>query len=308
MADRNERNRNERSYRDNDYNESRQAEQFDESSSGQEVDFDRRDRDQMGETSGRGGGDFYYEEVVIVPRRRRGGNRDEQRGYGGRGQERGYSRDNERRGRGDYDDYDDRERAYGASHYDNRYDRGFQPFTSEDQGGGDFVRGGRRPYGGYGGGYGGGYSDYGESSREYRASREPQYGYRNDYRDRHERGFFDKAGDEIASWFGDEEAARRREMDHRGRGPGNYTRSDERILEDACDNLTDDWRVDARNIQVTVKDGEVTLDGTVEDRGAKRRAEDCVDEISGVKHVQNNLRVQEMTGEETGSSSARRES
>lgn len=38
---------------------------------------------------------------------------------------------------------------------------------------------------------------------------------RNDYRsdDRDDRGFFDRAGDEVRSWFGDEEAERRRERD-----------------------------------------------------------------------------------------------
>src|SRR3954468_10963562 len=30
-----------------------------------------------------------------------------------------------------------------------------------------------------------------------------------------ERGFFDRAGDEVRSWFGDDEAQRRREMDER---------------------------------------------------------------------------------------------
>ncbi len=54
-----------------------------------------------------------------------------------------------------------------------------------------------------------------------------------------------RAGDEVASWFGDEDAARRREQDHRGKGPAGYTRSDERIREDANDTLTEDWRVDA---------------------------------------------------------------
>jgi len=35
-----------------------------------------------------------------------------------------------------------------------------------------------------------------------------------------ERGFFERAGDEISSWFGDDEAERRREMDERGGGGG----------------------------------------------------------------------------------------
>ncbi len=36
----------------------------------------------------------------------------------------------------------------------------------------------------------------------------------------------------------------------------------------------------------------MTLDGTVSTRLQKRRAEDCAEDVSGVKHVQNNLRVQ----------------
>ena len=47
---------------------------------------------------------------------------------------------------------------------------------------------------------------------------------------------------------------------------------------------------------VTVDKGEVTLNGTVTGRDAKRRAEDIVEDLSGVKHVQNNLRVQAASG------------
>lgn len=121
------------------------------------------------------------------------------------------------------------------------------------------------------------------------------HGYADHDEDRH-RGFWNRASDEVASWFGDEDAARRREQDHRGHGPKDYTRSDERIREDANDRLTDDWRIDASNVTVTVEKGEITLNGTVANRQAKRRAEDVVDTISGVKHVQNNLRVQAVGG------------
>ena len=126
-----------------------------------------------------------------------------------------------------------------------------------------------------------------------------------------ERGFFERAGDEIASWFGDEEAQRRRERDagHRGRGPRNYSRSDERIREDVSDRLSDDHHLDASDIVVSVSGGEVTLDGTVDSRAAKRHAEDLAERCSGVLHVQNNLRVRDrqsdfsrsgMTGSGTG--------
>jgi osmotically-inducible protein OsmY len=143
-------------------------------------------------------------------------------------------------------------------------------------------------------GFGDDYYDNGLGSREETRSRSGRPGtgdFGGHKQSDRDRGLLERAGDEVASWFGDVDAARRREEDHRGKGPSNYKRTDERILEDVCDCLTEDRRVDARNIQVTIKDGEVTLDGTVDSREAKRRAEDIVDDISGVGHVQNNLRV-----------------
>lgn len=83
---------------------------------------------------------------------------------------------------------------------------------------------------------------------------------------------------------------------HHGRGPRDYRRSDDRIREDVNDRLTDHHHLDASNIEVEVKDGEVTLNGRVEQRGDKRRAEDCAEQVSGVRHVQNNLRVDEVDG------------
>ncbi len=107
-----------------------------------------------------------------------------------------------------------------------------------------------------------------------------------------DRGFLDKAGDEIASWFGDDDAERRRWADkHRGHGPKGYVRSSERIHEDVCDRLSDDPMVDARDIEVEVSGTEVTLSGTVPTRDQRRRAEAVADGVPGVGHVQNNTRV-----------------
>ena len=112
------------------------------------------------------------------------------------------------------------------------------------------------------------------------------------------RDFWDKASDEVSSWFGDRDAERRREMDkYRGRGPKNYQRSDDRIKEDVNDRLTDDGWLDATNIDVDVKNREVTLSGHVYNRSAKHRAEDIAESVSGVVHVQNNLRVSGTYGE-----------
>ena len=111
------------------------------------------------------------------------------------------------------------------------------------------------------------------------------------------RGWWDRASDEVASWFGDEEAERRRRMDdrreHRGRGPKGYRRSDERIKEDVNDRLSDDYYLDASDVEVSVQNQEVTLTGTVNNRNDKRRAEDLAESVSGVTNVENRLRVKQ---------------
>ena len=81
----------------------------------------------------------------------------------------------------------------------------------------------------------------------------------------------------------------------RGRGPKGYTRSDERILDDVNDRLTDDAWIDASDIEVGVTNGVVTLEGTVPDRNQKRRAEDVAADCSGVHDVANRLRVRRPT-------------
>jgi osmotically-inducible protein OsmY len=198
-------------------------------------------------------------------------------------------------------------------------------------------------------------------------------GYRG--REYGERDKMDRAGDEVRSWFGDDEAAQRRRMDelretrgernwsprpantaertwdrtrdsvrdmtdrdhdgrrglaewndndrgrgftesprysagdsyvaprwntgstapvygnYGGRGPRGYKRGDERIREDVCDRLTEDSRIDASDIEVQVKDGEVSLSGSVRSREEKRFTEDLIERISGVRDVNNNLKV-----------------
>lgn len=112
-----------------------------------------------------------------------------------------------------------------------------------------------------------------------------------------ERGWWDRTSDEVASWFGDEEAERRREMDYRrdggyrGRGPRGYKRSDDRIKEDINDRLTDNSHIDASDIEVEVDGGDVTLTGHVENRYEKRMAADLAEDVSGVKNVANQIRV-----------------
>lgn len=154
----------------------------------------------------------------------------------------------------------------GGANYGNYGDRGFE---RRDEG---------RNYGGYGSGNRGGFSS----------------GYDRD-RDSSDRNWWDRATDEVSSWFGDEDAERRRrrdrEISHRGKGPKNYNRSDDRIKEDINDRLSDDPFIDASEIEVTVTNGEVTLTGSVDHRSTKRRAEDLAEAVSGVKNVENRIRV-----------------
>jgi len=230
----------------------------------------------------------------------------------GQGRERGYRGSGS--GRGAYGERGDQaERGYrfsgsrGAplsSHdFDASGGNDFRNFTSEDYGGRDYaagraggVTGGMHPSDTYRPSFGPGSWSRGRDTdkRDYGGWRE--YG--------EERGFLARAGDEVASWFGDEDATRRREADHRGRGPSDYTRSDERIREDVNDTLTHDWRIDASHVRVNVKDGEVTLEGTVDSRQDKRRAEDLADDVSGVRHVQNNLRVKSTSAEARGTATS----
>jgi len=177
----------------------------------------------------------------------------------------------------------------------NLYDRDYQGISRSG-----YSQSGTR----LGGSNYGGSGSYGNRDRSYYRANENFGGYSgSDYgnvshrdRDRdNDRNWWDRASDEVSSWFGDEDAERRRERDrqmsYRGKGPKSYTRSDDRIKEDINDKLSDDPFIDASDIDVTVSSGEVTLTGTVDHRSTKRRAEDLAEAVSGVKNVENRIRV-----------------
>lgn len=136
--------------------------------------------------------------------------------------------------RGDYGNRD----SYGSRDYGYRsgdMDRSRNSYGSRDDYG-DRDRGNRDYYGGYYGGAAPGDRDnYGQGNRGYgrggygeqqRQGGYGRHGGRDDQRGRgyagqpqgydyEDRGFFDRAGDEVRSWFGDDEAERRREADRR---------------------------------------------------------------------------------------------
>lgn len=97
-----------------------------------------------------------------------------------------------------------------------------------------------------------------------------------------------------------------------GKGPKGWQRSNENIRERVCDALERDPSVDATEIEVTVKDGTVTLSGKVDHRSSKRRAENLIEDLPGVKDVRNEIFVDQsffqqakemFTGEDSSSPS-----
>lgn len=179
-------------------------------------------------------------------------------------------------------------------------------YSERDWGEQDFDRfrgGEQRGYGGgrnYGGGFYTGESDRGHASgSDYGSSQYRGYGggqqgagqYRGGQQGRYgEAQYGSEAGSDRYREREQGGAGGARGM-FRGRGPKGYQRSDERIREEVCECLTDDPMIDASNLEVNVKSGEVTLTGSVNSRQEKRRAVEIIEELSGVKDVHNNLRV-----------------
>lgn len=181
--------------------------------------------------------------------------------------------------------------GYGSGYGEDVYrGRGGTPGDVSSQMGGSHSQGMRRhdTGGSYGGSQhrGGGYAGWSDNSRGGQGG-----GYGSEH-----------AG--MGGGYGI--GASGQEQHHRGKGPKGYARSDDRIKEDVCDCLSDDPMIDAGEIEVQVKQGEVTLSGTVSDRLAKRHAEDMIERLSGVKHVQNNIRVKDRSsGDQTGAQSGK---
>ncbi|HEX6044791.1 MAG TPA: BON domain-containing protein [Pyrinomonadaceae bacterium] len=196
------------------------------------------------------------------------------------------------------------ERGFGGSIGSGGAERGYsgseRGYSGGERGGRERGEGERGRYSDTSSGYGQRYNyPTGSRSSERFGERDRGYEYGRGEYGGDERGWWDRASDEVASWFGDEEAERRRRMDeqrpHRGKGPKGYRRSDERIKEDVNDRLSEGY-LDATEIMVAVENGEVTLTGTVNSRADKRRAEDIAEYVSGVSNVENRLRVKDATG------------
>lgn len=196
-----------------------------------------------------------------------------------------------------YEDWDRQDNRYGSYHagYSDYEQRRISRRRDRDY---DDYYGG--PYGA-----GGSYGSFGGPTSNRIPYRDETYRPTSRDRDRNDwdrrkvhrddRSFWERATDEVASWFGVDDRDERRKESHQGKGPKSYIRSDERIREDICDRLSDDPYIDASDIDIKVNNGEVVLEGHTESKQAKRRAEDLAEKISGVKNVENHLKVAQST-------------
>lgn len=128
---------------------------------------------------------------------------------GDEGRERGYGRRddrwNERSG------YGGQTRDWGGGEHSS-HDSGSYPSGS----GGGYREGRGYDRSRYGANAGGGRDVHPDRGGEFqRHPREHGRSYARDHDHDQDRGFFERAGDEVRSWFGDEEAERRRERDQR---------------------------------------------------------------------------------------------
>jgi osmotically-inducible protein OsmY len=167
---------------------------------------------------------------------------------------------------------------YGRSNYGSgRHERESSEYSRQGQGG--------RGFAGYG--YGGSGSESYESGFDRNRGWNEPYGEGQQY---DPGGGYGSQGSRYGmSQYGGQFG--RGQGQHRGKGPKNYQRSDERIKEMICERLREDPEIDASEVTVNVQGGKVTFDGTVDSRHVKMEVEDIADQL-GVQEVQNNLRVQ----------------
>ncbi len=217
-------------------------------------------REQYGDQGGYGAQGHWREPSYRGEWRRTGGESHRGREWGGRdwqgGQPEGM------RGPGNWHGMHGSQDSWGPGMYGEGYGGSQRMYQQRSQYGGRGMQGQGGLYGG--GGY--------EEGMYGRGGMQDRYGSQG-----------------VQGWEGQRQS-------HRGKGPSGYTRSDERIRETVCEMLTEHDHVDATNIEVTVKGGEVMLGGSVEDRRQKRLAEDIAEQVSGVKDVQNQIRVMEKRG------------
>lgn len=178
---------------------------------------------------------------------------------------------------------------WDGGRYHRQYDSNPQHYSHER---GDWYGRPSGPYGHtYGSEYGGSQFGGGRYDRE-------RLGGRDDYGGGRQQGSF--SGSEYGRGSHGNMGGEQRQT----YSPKNFTRSDDRVREIVCEMLEDSG-IDASDVDVSVKDGEVTLKGTVSGRSVKRQVEDCVCAARGVKECHNQLRTSGSQSSDSGANGGR---
>ncbi len=90
-------------------------------------------------------------------------------------------------------------------------------------------------------------------------------------------------------WSRDPRSESFSEKHHIGKGPRNFSRSDELLKEEVCEAFLRSSVLDPSEMNVSVEKGVVTLEGHVRNKEDKYLAEDLALDIAGVKDVMNLL-------------------
>jgi osmotically-inducible protein OsmY len=95
------------------------------------------------------------------------------------------------------------------------------------------------------------------------------------------------------TWGEGQSGAERRKTggSHAGQRAKFHRRSDDKIHEEIWELLSNNADLDATEIELHVEAGEVTLTGNVDSRDARWLAEDLVSSVTGVREVNNRLKV-----------------
>jgi osmotically-inducible protein OsmY len=232
--------------------------------------------------------------------------REEQQRFGREEQQR-WGREDQTRFDRDEQERWSREQQPRWGREDERYDRSMvsrDDLREHQFGYGGMDRGFRG--GGYGG-YGQGYPQQGRWQQGYGQQGYGQQGYgQQGYGG--QQGYYGQQG----YW----QQGYGQEQRRIGRPPKGFQRSDERVREEISEIVMRTYWIDAGDVTIEVRDGEVTLTGTVDDRQQKRAIEDVAEQVLGVKDVHNQIRVQpqdrgthqqsERTTGTTGSSTTQR--
>ena len=79
-------------------------------------------------------------------------------------------------------------------------------------------------------------------------------------------------------------------------------RTDDRLKDDICERLYNTQHIDSSEVTVDVKEGKITLDGSVPQRGMKHALEDLIDTLPGVHDIDNRVRVSRQQSGPSGQS------